>query len=263
MTETRPIVSSKEWEAARKELLPKEDELIRARDALAAERRQMPWMEVQDEYRFEGPNGSVTLVDLFEGRPQLIVYRAFYGPDVTTYARGRSYPEYACVGCSFVADQLADAAHLHAKHTSLAFVSRAPQDAIQGLRKRHGWEHIPWYSLVDDFDKDFGVDEWHGHNVFLSEGDRIFRTYCVGGDVDQYLGGDLELSRVDRARPPGGDVIGHVAGYPSRRSPRRQVPVLRWWRAGRARAAPATLTKPGVRPERSGVGDPTRRAARR
>ena len=96
-----PIVSPQEWEAARQELLAKEKELTRARDALAAQRRRMPWMAVEKDYRFEGPNGPASLADLFQGRRQLIVYRAFYAPDVTTYPEaGGAYPERACVGCS-------------------------------------------------------------------------------------------------------------------------------------------------------------------
>jgi predicted dithiol-disulfide oxidoreductase (DUF899 family) len=94
-----PIVSALEWDEARERLLVKEKELTRARDALAAQRRRMPWMAVEKEYHFEGPNGSASLLDLFEGRRQLIVYRAFYGPEVTTYAEGGTYPERACVGC--------------------------------------------------------------------------------------------------------------------------------------------------------------------
>ena len=94
-----PIVSPQEWEAAREELLVKEKELTRARDALAAERRRMPWMAVEKEYRFEGPDGPASLLDLFDGRRQLIVYRAFYGPEVTTTrrraARTRSGPAWA------------------------------------------------------------------------------------------------------------------------------------------------------------------------
>ena len=121
------MVSPEEWRAAREQLLVKEKELTRARDALAAERRRMPWLEVDKEYWFEGPDGRVSLAGLFEGRRQLIVYRAFYGPEVTTYAPGGSYPERACVGCSFGADQVAHPGHLHARDTSLAFASRAPQ----------------------------------------------------------------------------------------------------------------------------------------
>src|SRR6478609_3635224 len=135
---TPPIVSPREWEAARELLLVKEKELTRARDALAAQRRRMPWMAVEKDYRFEGPSGPASLVDLFEGRRQLIVYRAFYAPDITTFAEGGSYPERACVGCSLVADQVAHPAHLHARNTSLAFVSRAPQADIAGLQARMG-----------------------------------------------------------------------------------------------------------------------------
>src|SRR5881409_3096536 len=105
---TPRIVSPQEWDAARATLLVKEKELTRARDALAAERRRMPWMAVEKNYRFEGHDGPATLADLFQGRRQLIVYRAFYAPDVTTYpASGGAYPERACVGCSLGADQVA------------------------------------------------------------------------------------------------------------------------------------------------------------
>jgi predicted dithiol-disulfide oxidoreductase (DUF899 family) len=101
------VVSPQEWEAARQELLVKEKELTRARDALAAQRRRMPRMAVEKDYRYEGPNGPASLLDLFEGRRQLIVYRAFYAPDVTTYpAGGGAYPERACVGCAFLAGLL-------------------------------------------------------------------------------------------------------------------------------------------------------------
>ena len=87
---TPSIVSPREWEEARERLLVKEKQLTRARDALAAQRRRMPWMAVDKDYRFEGPNGPASLIDLFESRRQLIVYRAFYGPEVTTYAEGGS-----------------------------------------------------------------------------------------------------------------------------------------------------------------------------
>ena len=159
--DARPIVSPQEWESAREKLLVEEKKQTRARDALAAQRRRMPWMAVEKAYRFEGPRGPASLLDLFKGRRQLIVYRFFYGPEVTTYAKGGSYPERGCVGCSFVADQVAHPAHLNARDTTLAFVSRAPQADLQGLKERMGW-NIPWYTLIDDFDADFGVDEWHG-----------------------------------------------------------------------------------------------------
>jgi predicted dithiol-disulfide oxidoreductase (DUF899 family) len=101
-----PIVSRQEWEAAHQQMLVKEKALTRARDALAAERRRMPWMAVEKMYEFEGPQGKVSLLDLFEGRRQLIVYRAFFEPGVF------GWPERACRGCSLGADQVADLAHL-------------------------------------------------------------------------------------------------------------------------------------------------------
>src|SRR5215510_11891630 len=142
---TPSIVPPKEWRAAREKLLEKEKALTRARDALAAERRRMPWTAVDKEYWFEGPAGRVSFAGLFDGRRQLILYRAFYGPEVTTYAEGGSYPERACVGCSMVADQVAHPAHLSGRDTSLAFVSRAPQANIERLKARMGWESIAWY----------------------------------------------------------------------------------------------------------------------
>ena len=161
---TPPIVSAEEWDAARQQLLMKEKELTRARDALAAERRRMPWQAVDKTYEFEGPNGKVSLLELFDGRRQLIVYRAFFEPGVD------GWPDHACIGCSMVADQVAHVAHLHARDTTLVFASRAPQADIERLKKRMGWE-MPWFTMTDDFDKDFGVDEWHGTNAFIREGD--------------------------------------------------------------------------------------------
>ncbi len=124
-----PIVSPKEWEAARQELLVKEKELTRARDALAAARRRMPRLAVEKDYRFEGPNGPVGLLDLFEGRRQLIVYRFFFDPGM------KRYPEAGCGGCSFLADQVAHLAHLNARDTTLAFVSRAPSRSSAAGRR--------------------------------------------------------------------------------------------------------------------------------
>src|ERR1700732_4376932 len=137
------IVSPQEWDAARQQLLVKEKDLTRARDALAAERRRMPWMAVEKEYEFDGPEGKASLLDLFEGRRQLIVYRAFFEPGVS------GWPDHACIGCSMLADQVAHPAHLNARDTTLAFVSRAPQTDIQGLKERMGWELIPWYTIND------------------------------------------------------------------------------------------------------------------
>ena len=179
---TPPIVSPQEWQAAHQQLLVKEKELTRARDALAAARRRMPWQGVDKSYAFEGPKGKASLVDLFEGRRQLIVYRAFFEPGV------RGWPDHACIGCSLVADQVAHLAHLNARDTTLVFASRAPQADIARLKKRMGWEHIPWYTITDSFDADFGVGEWHGHNAFIREGERVFRTYFINSRGDEAIG---------------------------------------------------------------------------
>src|SRR5947199_4017581 len=139
------IVSTEEWEAARQKLLVKEKELTHARDALAAERRRMPLLAVEKKYEFEGPKGKASLVDLFDGRRQLILYRAFFEPGVV------GWPEHACVGCSMVADQVAHPAHLNARDTTLAFASRAPQADIARLKARMDWE-TPWYTIIDTFE---------------------------------------------------------------------------------------------------------------
>ena len=178
---THPVVTAEEWDVARQELLASEKELTRARDALAAKRRRMPWLEVEREYAFEGPDGRRSLLDLFEGRRQLIVYRAFFEPGVF------GWPEHACRGCSLVADQVAHVAHVNARDTTLVFVSRAPQPDIERVQARMGWT-MPWYTLTDEFDADFGVDEWHGTNAFIRDGDRVFRTYLVNARGDEALG---------------------------------------------------------------------------
>jgi predicted dithiol-disulfide oxidoreductase (DUF899 family) len=216
------IVSPQEWDTARHELLIEEKQFTRDRDALAAKRRRMPWTEVTKTYHFEGPTGAASLADLFDGHRQLIVYRAFYAPDVTTYPpSGGSYPERACVGCSFLADQVAHPAHLNARNTSLAFVSRAPQAEIRGLQKRMGWEHIPWYSLTDAFDTDFGVDQSHGTNAFIRNGDRIYRTYFIDNRGDEQLGNTwsyLDITALGRQE----EWEDSPQDYP-------QTPPYQWW----------------------------------
>src|SRR3712207_255817 len=193
---TPPIVSPEEWEAARLRLRVKEKELTRARDALAAQRRQMPWQAVEKDYRFEGPDGPMRLLDLFEGRRRLVLYRAFFEAGVD------GWPEHGCVGCSFMADHVPNLAHLNARDTTLAYASRAPQEDIARLKARMGWGHIPWYTLTGDFDSDFGVDEWHGTNAFIREGDRIFRTYFVDDRGDEVMVNTwnyLDLTEIGRA----------------------------------------------------------------
>jgi len=218
---TPAVVSPQEWRNARDKLLVKEKDLFRARDALAAERRRMPWMAVHKDYSFDGPNGRVSLDDIFEGRRQLVLYRAFYGPEVTTYAPGGSYPDRACVGCSMVADQVAHPAHLNARDTTLAFASRAPQENIQRLKERHGWQHIPWYTITDDFDKDFDVGDWHGTNAFIRDDGRIFRTYFIDARGDEQMGGTwnyLDITALGRQEEGEDSPEGHP-----------QTPPYQWW----------------------------------
>jgi len=211
---TPPIVSPQEWEDARLQLLIKEKELTRARDALAARRRRMPWQAVEKQYAFDGPNGKVSLLDLFDGRRQLIVYRAFFEPGVF------GWPEHACRGCSMLADQVAHLAHLNARDTTLVFVSRASQTEIDRLKARMGWK-MPWYTITDSFDNDFGVHEWHGHNVFFRDGESIFRTYFINSRGDEAMGSTwshLDLTPLGRQE----QWEDSPQGYP-------QTPPYKWW----------------------------------
>lgn len=176
------IVSREDWSKAHRAMLVKEKAQMKMRDALVAERRRMPWLAVDQEYAFAGPEGRVSLLNLFEGRRQLIVYRAFFEPEV------HGWPDHACVGCSMVADQVSNLAHVNARDVTVAYVSRATQADIARQKTRMGWEHIPWYTLLDDFDADFGVDQWHGHNAFIHDGDEIYRTYFINGRGDEAMG---------------------------------------------------------------------------
>jgi predicted dithiol-disulfide oxidoreductase (DUF899 family) len=214
MIEKPQMVSQEEWLAAHANLLVKEKQLTRARDALAAERRRMPWLAVEKQYEFEGPNGKVSLLDLFEGRRQLIVYRAFFEPGV------HGWPDHACRGCSLGADQVSHLAHLNARNTTLAYASRAPQPDIERLKARMEWK-MPWYTITDSFDIDFGVDEWHGHNAFICDGNKVFRTYLINTRGDEAMGtvwSYLDMTALGRQE----NWEDSPAGYP-------QTPPYKWW----------------------------------
>jgi len=211
---TPPIVSPQEWDAARERLLVKEKAHTRARDAMVAERRRMPWVAVQKAYAFDGPAGEASLLDLFEGRRQLIVYRAFFEPGV------EGWPDHGCVGCSLMADQVSHFAHLNARDTTLAYASRAPQADIARMKERMGWK-MPWYTITDSFDSDFGVAEWHGHNAFIRDGERMFRTYFINGRGDESMGTTwsfLDMTALGRQEA----WEDSPAGYP-------QSPPYEWW----------------------------------
>jgi predicted dithiol-disulfide oxidoreductase (DUF899 family) len=180
---TPPIVSASEWRDAHQAMLVKEKEFTRARDALAAERRRMPWVEVDPGYVFDGPDGMVTLLDLFGGRRQLIVYRAFVDPGV------HGWPEHGCTGCSLMADHIGNLAHLNARDTTLVYASRGSQADLARITTKMGWD-IPWYTMIPRdglvFDVDFGVSEWHGTNAFIRDDDgRVFRTYFINDRGDE------------------------------------------------------------------------------
>ena len=212
--QTPPIVSAQEWEAARQQLLVEEKALFRARETLAAQRRRMPWLAVDKPYQFDGPAGRVSLPDLFHGRRQLIVYRAFLEPGVD------GWPEHACRGCSMIADHIGNLAHLNARNTTLVFASRAGKADIARVKARMGWR-MPWYTITDDFDRDFGVDEWHGTNAFIRDGQRVFRTYFINSRGDEALGTTwsfLDMTALGRQE----DWEDSPDGYP-------QTPAYAWW----------------------------------
>jgi predicted dithiol-disulfide oxidoreductase (DUF899 family) len=167
------VVTLDEWEAARQALLVKEKEATRLRDALAAERRALPRVRVEKDYKFSGPHGEVSLADLFEGRTQLIVYHFMYAPGA---AEG-------CEGCSFLIDNLGHQAHLHARDVTLVIVSDAPEPDTRAFRTRMGWDakDLAWYQADPDFNRDMGATTDDGRRptltVFLREGEDVFLTY--------------------------------------------------------------------------------------
>jgi predicted dithiol-disulfide oxidoreductase (DUF899 family) len=147
-TSDHQIVSHFEWLQACGDLLAKEKELTRLSDELARRRRELPWTPIEKEYIFDGPGGTMSLSELFDGRSQLAAYHFMFGPD---WAEG-------CPGCSYVTDHLNGAVeHLRARDVTLVLVSRAPLEKIAAFQKRMGWR-VPWVSSGNcDFNRDFGV----------------------------------------------------------------------------------------------------------
>jgi predicted dithiol-disulfide oxidoreductase (DUF899 family) len=142
------VVSRDEWLAARKQHLIKEKEFTRLRDRLSAERRELPWVRVEKQYLFDGPDGKETLADLFEGRSQLIVYHFMFDPE---WSEG-------CKSCSFLADQYnPSVVHLKQRDVSMVTVSRAPLEKLLSFRKRMGWTFKWASSFGNDFNRDFHV----------------------------------------------------------------------------------------------------------
>jgi predicted dithiol-disulfide oxidoreductase (DUF899 family) len=183
------IVSEAEWRTAHGALLAKEKELTRARDALAAERRRMPMMRVEKDYIFDGPAGSVRLLDLFDGRPQLLLYHFMFAPGVN------GWPAAGCPGCSLFLDNVGQftRTHLNARDVSFAVVARAPLENIEGYRKRMEWD-VRWVSSSGTtFNIDFGLTvpegEHHGLSILLRDGEQIFRTYFTSSRGLENVGG--------------------------------------------------------------------------
>ena len=221
------VVSREEWTAARQELLDKEKEQTRRRDQLNAERRRLPMVRVEKDYRFKGPDGEVALADLFEGRPQLVMHHFMYGPDWDT----------GCSSCASAADQLPQLRQLRVRNTSLVGVSRAPYEKLAAAQERMGWE-FPWYSSFGtDFNYDFHAtlddpdepddSELPGISAFLQVGDEVFHTYSTfGRGIEEFHNGypwlDLTvLGRQEDWEEPKGRAtpLGLQVGGPNMRLP--------------------------------------------
>jgi predicted dithiol-disulfide oxidoreductase (DUF899 family) len=220
------VVSREEWLVARKALLTKEKKLTRRRDALNTERRELPMVRIDKEYVFEGPDGKATLLDLFEGRRQLIVVHFMFNPEW----------DDGCPSCSAGADEMSEGLlnHLHTRDTSLVYISRAPIAKIEDYKARKGWT-FPWYSsFSSDFNYDFHVTldasvapveynyrtpgehkragtsyyvegdqpiEAPGRSMFLRDGDNVFHTYSTFGRGAEATGGSyyfLDLTALGR-----------------------------------------------------------------
>lgn len=209
--ELPPIVSEDEWRSANRALREKEKAATRASDALAAERRRQPVAEFPTEYRFQGPGGEVGLLDLFEGRRQLIVYHFWFPPE------GKP-----CGGCSMFTDQIGHLAHLNARDTSFALVSRASQPEIEAVKRRMEWP-IPWYTVVgEDFQRARETTEYFSLDVYLREGDRAFLAYETRGRGVEELGSVWTF--LDRTP------LGRQEDWEDTPPGRPQSPRYEWWR---------------------------------
>ena len=200
------VGTREEWLAARVALLADEKELTRRSDELARKRQELPWVAVEKEYRFETEDGTKTLAELFDGRPQLLVYHFMFGPTVD------GWPDAGCVGCSYTADSLDGAAvHLPPRGVTFGAVSSAPLQNLLAYRRRMGWR-FPWVSKGDsDFNLDFAVfteegrttgtgfnfatpkhadidlreTELHGLSAFAFEDGVVYHTYsCYDRGTD-------------------------------------------------------------------------------
>jgi predicted dithiol-disulfide oxidoreductase (DUF899 family) len=175
---------------------------------------------IEKDYVFEGPQGEASLLDLFAGRRQLILYHFMFAPGVD------GWPEAGCPGCSFFVDQIGHLAHLRARDTSMVLVSRAPLARIEQYKRRMGWT-VPWFSsAASDFNVDFGVTrdegETFGLSVFLRDGERVLRCYFTSQRGVEALGSTwtfLDLTP-----------LGRQENWESSPTGRPQTPPYDWWR---------------------------------
>lgn len=176
---TPAIVSAQEWDTAHRAMLVEERHSPGPAtrwqpSAGACPDRGGHFLPVRGTGRRSQPARPVP------GRRQLIVYRAFIDPGTG------DWPEHGCIGCSLMADHIGNLAHLNARDTTLVYVSRGRQTDLERIKIRMGWQ-IPWYTMVPEssFDRDFGVQDWHGHNAFIRDRDRVYRTYFINNRGDE------------------------------------------------------------------------------
>jgi predicted dithiol-disulfide oxidoreductase (DUF899 family) len=216
------IVTPSEWQQVHEAFLDKEKSFTHAKDALSAERRQLPMVKVEKQYTFDGTGGPVSLLDLFEGRPQLLLYHFMFAPGV------HGWPEAGCPGCSMFLDNIGQftPVHLKARGVSFAVVSRAPLTNLESYRRRMSWPHRWVCAANNSFNVDFGLTtdagELHGLSVFLRKDAEIFRTYFTSRRGSEGLGnvwGFLD------ATPYGRQETWEESpdGWP-------QTPPYQWWR---------------------------------
>ena len=204
------IVSRAEWLAAHEALVAREKAMTRAEDALAAERRRQPWEPVDRDYEFEGPEGRLSLSDLFEGRRQLILYHHMLRKDDPS----------PCSGCCMFTDNVGNLVHLNQRDTTFAIIAKAPIDQIEALKKRLGWS-MPFYSTSGDINRDFCGDSF-GLNVFLRHEGRIYRTYYTTDRGVEKLGTIWSLLDITP--------LGRQEKWEDAPDGTRQTEPFGWWR---------------------------------
>ncbi|MEP7242793.1 MAG: DUF899 domain-containing protein [Gammaproteobacteria bacterium] len=215
-----PSVSQAEFKAAHETQLAKEKALTHQKDALAAERRRMPRLKMEKNYVFDGPDGKKSLLELFGGKQQLVLYSFMFAPTVN------GWPDAGCPGCSFFVDNIGNLDHLHARGVNVVLVSIAPLENLERYRKRMGWT-IPWYSSANnDFNKDIGVTtpqgEDHRVNVFFRDGNDVYYTFYTSARGTEAFGSTWNFLDIT---PFGRQELWEDSpkGYP-------QSPPYQWWR---------------------------------